>query len=224
MIGVIGIFVIIAIQSICGVKNMNSQSEIIRFWFGDEADARKIADSQSKLWWSKNADADREITRRFEADTMAVYHGTLANLGQDWLESPQGYLASILCLDQFPRNMYRENAKSFAYDVAARMLAKNMLSAGFDGELPAIQRVFVYLPFEHSEDLQDQNRSVELYENLLAVVPSEEKKLFQGYVDFAIRHREIILQFARFPHRNKILGRESTADETIFLTQAGSSF
>ncbi|WP_293776127.1 DUF924 family protein [uncultured Oxalicibacterium sp.] len=193
---------------------------ILTFWFGTSKDDATTAEEKSKLWWSKDEHADQEIRRRFESSTEAVARGDL----DDWAATPHGVLAMVLLADQFPRNMYRGLPESFAFDTLALRWTLHALERGMDNTLRPIERVFLYLPLEHSESLADQQRSVFLFEQLLREVPEEQKKTFAGFVDFAQRHRDIIARFGRFPHRNAILERESTAEEQAFLKQPGSSF
>jgi uncharacterized protein (DUF924 family) len=133
-------------------------------------------------------------------------------------------LALILLLDQLPRAIHRDTAAAFAQDAKARRVAGQGLDSGADRLLRPIERLFFYLPFEHSEVLDDQDRSVELFRELLLEVPPSHRETFAGFVDYAVRHRDVIKQFGRFPHRNVILGRESTPEEKAFLEQPGSSF
>lgn len=193
---------------------------ILTFWFGHGVTAREISDERQAVWFGKNDDVDLEIRTRFEPATRAVFDGRLDH----WRETPRGMLASIICCDQFPRNMYRGRAESFAFDTAALAMAEEMVAAGTHLELQPIQRVFAYLPFEHSEDLAMQDKSMELFGALAEQADPEDREMFGINLDFARRHWEIIERFGRFPHRNAILGRESTDEEAEFLTQPGSSF
>ncbi len=133
---------------------------------------------------------------------------------QAWLVEPDGYLAAILVLDQFPRNMFRGDSRAFAADAAALALAKRAIAEGIDARLSPEQRAFLYMPFQHSEDAADQERSVQLFTALGNLLN----------LDFALRHKAIIDRFGRFPHRNAILGRATTQDEAAFLKEPGSSF
>lgn len=130
-------------------------------------------------------------------------------------------LARILLLDQFTRNAFRNTPRAFAGDAQALALAESLVAAGRDKNLTPHQRWFAYLPFEHSESLLDQERSVALCSGLRREMQNE---TFDGVYDYALRHREIVTRFGRFPHRNAILGRASTAEEIVFLGQPGSSF
>ena len=125
---------------------------------------------------------------------------------------------------QLPRNIHRNTPRAFAFDPIARVHCRDGIALGFDTRLRPIERVFHYLPLEHSELLADQNDSVRLFSDLVRDASGETKELFAGYLRFAERHREIIERFGRFPHRNRILGRDSTAEEIAFLQTPGSSF
>lgn len=202
---------------------MTEIDAILEFWFGegfeDLADAT-IAGRQSGLWWGKNETIDAEIRQRFEPRVQAAGAGKL----EDWKAQPEGRLALVLLLDQFPRNIYRDSPDMFRFDERARILMLEGLDAGIDRELRLIERVFFYLPLEHSESRDDQARCVELMRSLVAVAPAAEEKTFAGFVDYAVAHQKIIDRFGRFPHRNEILGRESSTKEIEFLGQPGSSF
>jgi len=193
---------------------------VLEFWFGADADDAAVAKAQAKLWWSKNVDIDSEIRRRFEDGVRAAAEGRL----DDWAAIPRGRLALIILTDQFPRNIYRDTPQAFAYDAKALGWCLDGLAQRSDLQLRPIERVFFYLPLEHSESLAHQERMVRCFEELFAAVALEQKQTFAEYLDFARRHRDIIGRFGRFPHRNKILGRESTPEEIAFLAEPGSSF
>jgi uncharacterized protein (DUF924 family) len=199
---------------------MQGEAYIRDFWFGSESTDAVVAKTQAALWWKKNAAVDTQMRERFQAVVEEVGAGA----HREWSAAPHGALALILLADQFPRNIYRDTPQAFAFDTLALGFARTAIAAEFDRALRPIERVFCYLPFEHSELLADQDRAVELYETLLAEVETENKKLFAGYLDFAERHRSAIRRFGRFPHRNRILGRVSTAEEKVFLSEPGSSF
>ena len=178
-----------------------SVDAVNRFWF-EEIDSEQ---------WFKKADAlDQTITRRF----TAVYNELRDGVPASWLETPEGYLAAIIVLDQFPRNMFRGEARSFATDPLALSLAKQAIACGFDAKLPPIKRWFVYMPFEHSEQAEDQARCVEL----MAILGNDVA------LDYALRHKAVVDRFGRFPHRNAILGRTATEEEADFLKEPDSSF
>ena len=195
-------------------------NDIIHFWFGDAVGAAAIGEAQAKLWWGKDDRTDREIAERFADVVDQAAAGKLT----DWASTPQGMLALVLCTDQFPRNIYRNTPQSFAYDAHARQFAEQCIARGLMQQLAPIHQVFIYLPYEHSEALADQQHSVTGYYTLAANAAADEKKLFDNYLKFAQQHYDIIARFGRFPHRNAILGRESTEMEKKFLTEPGSSF
>ncbi len=196
------------------------RSELLEFWFGDKKDDEEAGEGQSALWWGQSAETDDLLSGRFGRAASAAAAGTLDH----WTGSPRGRLALILLLDQLPRVIHRGTLGAFALDEKARSVAAQGLSSGADRLLRPIERVFFYLPFEHSEDRDDQQRSVDLYRSMAAEVPDAWKKPFGFYLDFALRHQEIVDRFGRFPHRNAILGRESTPEEVEFLKEPGSGF
>jgi uncharacterized protein (DUF924 family) len=140
------------------------------------------------------------------------------------MQRPEGWLALVLLLDQLPRMIFRDSPKAFSGDLRAQKLVAQGIAADFDRQLPPIQRVFIYLVFEHSENLAVQNEGVSRYIDLVAQQPEADRALFADYLDFAERHQQVIAQFGRFPHRNAVLGRESTAEELVFLSKPGSRF
>lgn len=196
------------------------KDELLTFWFGDNPDDAAVAKAQAELWWGHRQETDELLQARFGAAASAA----AADVLDHWVGSPRGRLALILLLDQLPRAIHRATPAAFAQDAKARAVAEQGLESGADRLLRPIERLFFYLPFEHSEDLADQDRSVELYRELLTTVESAHRETFAAFVDYANRHRDVIKQFGRFPHRNLILGRESTPEEKEFLEQSGSSF
>jgi uncharacterized protein (DUF924 family) len=193
---------------------------LLDFWFGEESDDAAVAKAQAELWWGRSAATDELLQASFGAAASSAAAGILDH----WTGSPRGRLALILLLDQLPRAIHRASPAAFAQDLDARRVAEQGLESGADKLLRPIERLFFYLPFEHSEDLEDQDRSVALFRDLAASVAPEHKATFAEFVDYALRHREIVARFGRFPHRNAILGRESTPEEKAFLEQPGSSF
>ena len=187
--------------------------EILTFWFDEIRDEPAYFEEYAPRWFVQNADFDRQIVQRFQADYELAAQGQLTH----WTETARGGLALILVLDQFPRNMFRNDPRAFATDPLARQIAEQMIDAGFDRQLRLIERYFVYVPFMHSEDRTHQQRSVMLFQQL-----AEERAYFD--TSYAVRHQEVIDRFGRFPHRNTVLGRASTPAELEFLKQFGSSF
>lgn len=199
---------------------MESPETICEFWFGTDQDDLDIIRQRSKLWWSKNPDVDMEIKARFSSYLAKATNGEL----EGWKQTPLGTLALILLTDQFSRNMYRDTAEAFTYDAIAQTLCKQGLKDGTDQSLRPIQRVFFYMPLEHSESLADQEHCIQLFQRLAAESEPHSKDGFERYIDFAVRHRDIINRFGRFPHRNALLNRVSTPAEIDFLKTPGSSF
>ena len=190
---------------------------VFAFWFGDEDDDAACAAAQAKLWWSKKADTDSAIGVRFGVLIDAVSEGELDGWGKD----AENALARIILVDQFRRNVYRDTAEAYAADAHARRWCLEGLARGQDQELRPIQRLFFYLPLEHSEDLALQEHCVALCEKLVIDVPEAHRETFENFLDYAKRHRDIIKRFGRFPHRNECLERESTPEELAFLEQPG---
>ena len=188
-------------------------AEILAFWFGRPGEPG-FGQPRSE-WFRKDAAFDDQIRSRFLPGVEAALAGELTA----WADERQGLLAMLILLDQFPRNLFRGEAKAFAGDPRARSLAESALAKGWDKDLSAVEKLFVYLPFEHSEALADQERSVALFSALAAGHSGCE-----GFLDYAYRHHEVIARFGRFPHRNAALGRLSTPDEAGYLAQPGSGF
>jgi uncharacterized protein (DUF924 family) len=192
---------------------MTSQ-EVLDFWFGAPGSAD--AGMPRREWFVKRDTFDDIVRERFGAAIEQALAGGL----REWDdEGPQGTLARILVLDQFTRNAHRDTPKAFAGDTLALAAATRLVDSGADRQLPPLQRAFVYMPFEHAEEAYMQERAVELFGMLAAEHPG-----FDEMLDYAHRHRGVIARFGRFPHRNAILGRASTPDETEFLRQPGSRF
>jgi len=182
--------------------------EVLEFWLGAPRGPRL------KRWFEKDTAFDAEVRRRF----LPLYEEMVSGAHAQWLGEAESCLARIVVLDQFPRNMFRGTPRAFAADPIALEAAHHALAARYDrGRLP-VERLFFYLPFEHSESLEDQERACELCRPLEAFPETHDA------YRYAVAHRDIIARFGRFPHRNAILGRESTPEEVAFLDQPGSSF
>ena len=175
--------------------------DILKFWFEE---------CEQKHWWVKDPAFDAMVRDRFGALVEQAASGKLDH----WLETADGSRALIILLDQFTRNIFRGSAKVFEADEKARAIARHALENGFDDGLNRHEKNFLYLPFEHSEDLGDQEESC----RLIAAAGSE------GYLKFAHAHKDIIAKFGRFPHRNKTLGRTNTPEEEEYLSKPGSGF
>lgn len=175
--------------------------QVLAFWFS-EIDA--------KLWWQKDPEFDSMIRYKFGDLHRQATQGELYS----WRNTPESSLAEIIILDQFSRNIYRDKPEAFKFDLAALVLAQIAIGNGFDLKLPPIKRSFIYLPYMHSESAVIHSEAVKLYEALGNVTN----------LDFEYKHKAIIDRFGRFPHRNKVLDRESTSEELEFLKQPDSSF
>lgn len=175
--------------------------QIIDFWFKE---------IDKSLWFKKDDGFDQELIKRFSKIHNQASQCEL----WDWRETAEGSLAEIIVLDQFSRNMFRNDARSFSYDSLALALAQRAIAKGLDKELTQTRRSFLYMPFMHSESKIIHEQAVELFTDL-----GSEQNL-----KFELKHKTIIDRFGRYPHRNKILGRESTAEEVEFLSKPGSSF
>jgi len=204
------------------VEHMSEETpeRILHFWFGTDTDEAAVAKAQASLWWGKKPEIDRQLADRFGPVVELASSGAL----DSWMETPRTALALILLTDQFPRNIYRGTARAFASDSLALATCLHGLEVGQDQQLRPLERVFFYLPLEHSETLADQERSVRLFSTLFQQTPQAQMETFRGYLTYALRHRRVIERFGRFPHRNAALGRTSTEEEKRFLLEPGSSF
>lgn len=199
---------------------MLSFENVLEFWFGPLVDELDFPAEKSSLWFRKSPETDALIRDRFQLIWTHAREGTY----DVWAKTPHGRLALIIILDQFSRNMFRGEPASFEGDPKALQLAREGVRKKADRDLYPVQRVFMYLPFEHSENLEDQNESVRLFTRLMEDVDDQLKRPMQEFLRYAKAHHDIIKKFGRFPHRNEILGRVSTPDEIEFLKTPGSSF
>ena len=185
---------------------MENPDSIIKFWFEE---------IEKDLQFKKDKDLDEKIKSRFGELLEKAKQGEL----DSWKQSAESTFALIILLDQFSRNIYRDDKKSFEADKLALNIAKEGIEKGFDKQIDSKRRAFFYIPFMHSENIEDQKKAIELFEEL-----SKEHEGANNNVKYAIMHKDIIEKFNRFPHRNKILGRKSTEEEIDFLKTSGSSF
>lgn len=181
----------------------DTKQEVLSFWFEE---------TMPQQWFQKNDSFDAEITERF----MVTYDMAKKDLCADWTKNADGVLALTLVLDQFPRNMFRDSPKAFETDDKILLIIKEALNKGFDSILSPVKRRFMYMPFMHSEKLKDQKKSVSLFERMKNDDPMS--------YEYALKHYEVIEKFGRFPHRNKVLGRESTDEELNYLSLPGAGF
>ena len=190
--------------------NDHLPSGVLRFWFG----AGEEYGRRHKRWFEKDPSFDAEVSRRF----LPLYEKLAAGAGREWLESRADCLARIVVLDQFPRQLFRGSARAFAADALALEAARHAITRGYDRSMLPVERMFAYLPFEHSESLEDQLKACELTAPLAAFPQTADAPRY------ALRHRDVIQRFGRFPHRNVALGRPSTPEEIEFLKQPASHF
>lgn len=194
--------------------------EVLGYWFGELAGPEDLPRDRAEMWFAKNDATDYFIRQAFEGDVTAARRGEL----DGWKAAPRSSLAWILLLDQFTRNIYRGFPAAFESDLAAQIACLEGIDAGHDLRLHPVERLFYYLPLEHAEDLEVQERSLEEFTRLAADAPASLRTEFEGYLEYARRHHAVIERFGRFPHRNAILRRESTPEEEEFLRQPGSRF
>lgn len=185
---------------------MIEAADVLAFWFGPDR-------SSPRKEWFQKSDAFDAACLPFAEARSAALRGEL----DDWAATPQDALALLILLDQLSRNLHRGSPDAFAGDAKARSIARAAIANGFDAALTPIERMFIYLPFEHSEDLADQDESVRLFETLRPA-------LSDNTIDYAHRHSDVIRRFGRFPHRNAALGRISTPDEEQYLSEPGAGF
>lgn len=194
--------------------------KLLEFWFADAAFSPGRASARSDMWFNSSPVLDRECRLRYGALLDTAGRGEL----DAWLAEPRPALALVVLLDQIPRNIFRGSARMFAFDGRALARAVAACDAGFTARLHPIEGSFLYLPFEHAEDLTMQDRGVDGLQALAAGAGPGFREILEGFVDYARRHREVIRRFGRFPHRNAVLGRTATPDELAYLRGGGESF
>lgn len=194
-------------------------------WFGDWSDDEPLPTSppQYALWWARDPQADEALRERFGAANRAARAGEL----DAWAETPRGALALVILLDQLTRNLHRDSGEMFSADERARAVVRRALAAGHEAHLAPIERYFLYMPLMHSEDLADHDLAMDKFGALLDEARRRESprtSIYEVGLDFERGHRDIIARFGRYPHRNALLGRATTAEEAAFLEQPGSSY
>jgi uncharacterized protein (DUF924 family) len=198
----------------------NRANEVLAFWFADALTSAEATTRQHRRWFMQSDEFDRDIAERFGALPVQAAQGQM----RAWRQAPASALALVIVLDQFPRSLYRNSARAFAFDAKALAEAQAAIEHGHDDALHPLQSAFFYTPFEHAENLQMQHRSVQLFEHLRERAPAGLAPLFEGFLEYARRHRDVITQFGRFPHRNALIGRSATADEIAYLSGGGETF
>jgi uncharacterized protein (DUF924 family) len=194
--------------------------QILAFWFREQELSAPQIDRRMDIWFGEDAVFDLECRKNFLGDVEKASAGTLDH----WANEPRGRLALILLLDQFRRNIYRSTADAFAKDNMALKLCVEGAMAKADKGLTPIQRAFFYMPLQHAESPKVQAKSVQLFRKLAAAVSPTYRETFETIAEFAELHRDIVEQFGRFPHRNRLLGRENTPEENEYLAFDGPDF
>lgn len=194
--------------------------EIVQFWLGPSLDSPDLAYGRRDWWYRGGVAVDNEIRDRFGTEVSRACCREL----MDWQETPNGAFAMILLLDQFTRNLYRNTPDAYLGDACAFEVVNHAIDQKLDLELHPVGRIWLYHPFHHAETIEDQERGGALLQHVRESAPSE----WHRYIDRSIwgwgRHRDIVARFGRFPHRNAVLGRESTEEEIAFLAENGESF
>lgn len=184
---------------------------VLAFWFDP---------AQQPHWFDASPQFDAIIRDRFGGTYRLAAQGKL----EQWIDTPQGWLALLIVLDQFSRNLHRDDPRAWAQDLQAQRLALWGIKEGYDRPLPPMQRVFAYMPLEHAEDMRLQRHCVALFEALCEQLSTEERHRYTGFLDYARRHQAVIARFGRFPHRNARLGRPCTPEELQYLAEPGAGF
>lgn len=203
-----------------GMDSQSAYQDILDYWFGDDHAAPWPVQAFSRRWFISNPAQDAEIGERFADRVEAALRRELV----EWERSAPSRLALILLLDQFTRNLFRGEAGAFAGDHRAATLTLEGLSTGMQRQLPLAGQVFFCMPLMHAEDLTLQEQSVVCFEGLHEQAPAALKETLRGNLDFAREHHDLIARFGRFPHRNRALGRESSAEERAFLADTGKRY
>ena len=199
---------------------MPSPDDVLSFWFGPIAADGSCSPESVRRWWAKDADFDREVTETFGDAIAAAEAGQL----DEWQQTPRGCLALVVLCDQMTRNSRRGSAGMFAADELAQRLVRHAIERGFPEQLRTMERYILYMPLMHAESLEIQREGIERFDALAATAEPGARESAEAAADYMRRHEAIVARFGRFPHRNELLGRESTAEERQFLEQPGSSF
>jgi uncharacterized protein (DUF924 family) len=207
---------------------VDEANQVREFWFGSlPLTAATYAERSTSLWFSgvgEPAQArtarDEELRARFGSLVERAGRGEL----DSWAASPRRRLSLIILLDQFPRSIYRGTRRAFAHDEQALMLAMTGVQSGADAALDPVERMFFYMPLQHAESLDAQDESVAAFRRLVGEAPEELRPQFEEALEFAVQHRDIIVRFGRFPHRNRVMGRVSTAEERAFIARGADTF
>lgn len=198
-----------------------SRGDVIHnFWFGDIDHYGRVSEEKARRWFRADPDFDRHIRAHFESDLRTAAAGRRIR----WEREPRSALALVLLFDQFPRNMYRGTPRAFMFDDHARRCMYQAIALGLEKRLWPIERAFLFMPLQHAEDIDAQDESVDRYRRLAEDVDPEQRSMFRDFLRHAEEHREVVMTFGRFPHRNGILERTTTAAERAFLEKGGTNW
>ena len=192
---------------------------VYQYWFGTLAEPHDFPEEKAAIWFKKSDDTDRTIRDNFGA---SISEASKIEWNLDDL-SREEQVGLIVLFDQFPRNIFRTSGEAFAYDDKARKIARSLIDSDWR-RFHYCEQCFVLLPLEHSEEVADQDLCVQLFAERAIAAPKELEEIGRGHLDFATKHRDLIRKFGRFPHRNALLGRQSTAEEEAFLKESGRGF
>jgi uncharacterized protein (DUF924 family) len=206
---------------------MDDARSVRDFWFGKQPLSPEQLGKRMQLWFGGDeiSSAQREyLDQAIRARYEPLIEQAAAGRLDSWADGPRRRLSLILILDQFPRNIYRGTARAYAYDEQALALAVSGMQSAADAALNPVERMFFYMPLQHSETREVQDESVAAYRRLVIEAPEPQKEIFAACLEFAVRHRKVIERFGRFPHRNAILGRASSKEEDAYLREGGEIF
>lgn len=194
---------------------IQTSDDVLKFWFGDPLEDHELVTARFETWFKPDPDYDRLIRAQFIETIERAVAGEL----NQWAQTARGSLALIILFDQFPRNIFRGEARAFATDERALAIARNGIDRGLDVDLKLIERLFFYIPFEHAEDLSAQDRCVSLFLGLHELATPALNEFLTQSVSQSETHRDVIRRFGRFPHRNNALGRASSDEEQVWVAQ-----
>lgn len=199
---------------------MNYLDDVLEFWFADANESPDATAQRNAFWFTSSPETDQTIWQEY-GDVLT---DAGAGFFDEWLDTSRGRLALIIVLDQFPRNIFRGTSEVFRYDAKALEFAGQGVTLGHLAGLSVPEQAFFLMPYQHAEDISVQRVGVNLMRSMVEGAPAEWRDTAQGYLDFAVRHHDIVAEYGRFPHRNSLLGRHSTEAETRFLAEGGETF
>jgi uncharacterized protein (DUF924 family) len=206
------------------LARMDEARKVRDFWFGKTPLSPEQLPRRMELWFGARPDLKQQVDDTLRSRFGALVERALAGDLDQWADGPRRRLSLILLLDQFPRNIFRGTPRAYAGDERALSLALTGMQSVADAALNPVERIFFYMPLQHAESLDVQDESVAAYRRLAEEAPETLRTVFQGCLDFAERHRAVIQRFGRFPHRNAILGRDTTPEEAAWLAGGGDTF